>query len=124
MQSSRPLREAARCVFLLLVLCPLMQSEAAASNLTLFRTVYNTDVYATGCGGMYSAAGGSGSITISGIAGPVTAAYLYWNGQSNNLDGTFGSQFIFNGSTMAGLNLGPSHDNSWGLYRAEVTGLM
>ncbi len=121
--------KATASVCLLLVLYLFAPQKVAANNVTLFRTVYNTDAYVAGGGGMHSAAGGRGTITVGGLVGPVTAAYLYWNGQSNNTDGTFGSQFVFNDVTMAGLNLGPSFDNGWGFlqsrsYRADVTALV
>lgn len=104
---------------------------AQASDLTNFKTVFNTDFAAAGFGGMRGI--GSGSITLaSGVgAGTVTEAYLFWHGPSSSTadPATTNATVNFNGSDVTGAFLGASSDNCWGFnnslaYRANVTSLV
>ena len=74
---------------------------------------------------------GGGTITLSGVSGPVTKAYLYWHGPTNssNLNAN-ASVTVTNPAgdvfAVAGINIGFSVDNNWGFansqaYRADVT---
>jgi hypothetical protein len=87
----------------------------------------NTDVAEFGFGGMRG--DGTGSITASGITGPVTHAILYWHGPTNSSSPTANASVTFNGSPLTGTNIGFASDNNWGFqnsqsYRADVTPLV
>lgn len=98
----------------------------SANDLTFFATVSNTDFAIFGAGGMRGQ--GTGSIVAAGISGPVTKAYLFWHGPSND-SGNGNSAVTFNGAGITGSNIGISADNGWSLdhsaaYRADVTSLV
>jgi hypothetical protein len=73
---------------------------------------------------------GSGNITLTGVSGTVTQAYLYWHGPSNaEPNGVGNSAVTVNGTDITGTFLGVSSDNCWGFanslaYRADVTSLV
>lgn len=95
-----------------------------ASDIANFTTVYGTDVVHAGFGGMRD--DGTGSLTVSGVSGTVTRAYLYWQGPTNTTDLTANAAVTFAGSPVTGTNIGISSDNCWGYansqaYRADVT---
>lgn len=97
---------------------------ASASDLTFFETQFDTDFTAEGIGQMRN--DGTGDITLSGVTGTVTQAYIYWHGPSNDADN---STVTFNGTDITGEFLGISSDNCWGFenslaYRADVTSLV
>ena len=90
-------------------------------------SVSNTDVREFGYGGMRGI--GTGSITVTGITGPVTQAFLYWNGPTNSSDPSSNASVMFNGKAIVGTNIGTSGSNCWGYtnsqsYRAGVTSLV
>lgn len=90
-------------------------------------SVSNTDVGEFGQGGMRGT--GTGSITVSGITGPVFHAFLYWHGPTNSTDANSNATVTFNGNSLTGTNIGTDNDNNWGFlnsqaYRADVTGLV
>ena len=62
-------------------------------GLRYFTTVTDTDVVAAGFGGMRGI--GTGTITLSGVTGTVTAAYLYWNGPTSSNDTAAGASVTF-----------------------------
>ena len=102
---------------------------AQASDLVPFKTVYNTDFTSAGYGGMRDI--GTGQISLAGVSGTVTEAYLYWSGPTNaaSTDTTANASVNFNGNTVRGTFLGISSDNCWGYqnsmaYRADVTSLV
>jgi hypothetical protein len=100
-------------------------TPATAQAVTNFTTVFNTDVAYAGLGGMRGT-NGSGTITLSGVSGKVTKAYLYWHGPTNSSDPTSNAAVTFAGSHITGTNIGTSADNNWGFqnsqaYRADVT---
>ena len=110
-----------------LVLAMALPGTAAATNLTLFKTVYNTDFTSAGVGGMRG--NGTGNITLSGVSGTVTEAYLYWHGPNNNPDNNANAAVNFAGNDITGTFLGVSSDNCWGFsnslaYRANVSSLV
>jgi hypothetical protein len=91
-------------------------------------SVSNTDVGEFGVGGMRGG-NGTGSILASGIAGPVTHAFLFWNGPTNSTDLAANAAVTFNGSPVTGTNIGVASDNNWSFantqsYRADVTPLV
>jgi hypothetical protein len=90
-------------------------------------SVANADVAESGYGGMRGS--GTGSITVSGVSGPVLHAFLYWNGPTNSADPDANADVTFGGSAITGTNIGISGDNNWGFqnsqsYRADVTPLV
>jgi hypothetical protein len=100
---------------------------ALASDLAPFKTVFDTDVTTAGYGGMRDI--GSGSLSLSGVTGTVTEAYLYWHGPGNSTDENANAAVTFNGTDISGMSLGLSADNCWGFanskaYRADVTSLI
>lgn len=107
------------------VLC----AAASASQLTLFETQYDTDFTAVGIGGMRNGTG-SASLSLSGVSGPVSKAYLYWHGPTNSTDpATANANVSFASNNITGTFLGASSDNCWGFansvaYRADVTSLV
>ncbi len=102
---------------------------ASASDLTQFRTVFDTDFTTAGIVGMRNGTG-SASLALSGVSGTVTQAYLYWHGPSNvSPTGPGNSAVSFAGTDITGTFLGASSDNCWGFqnslaYRADVTSLI
>jgi hypothetical protein len=100
------------------------------STLTISPTglsVSNTDVAEFGFGGMRG--DGTGSITASGITGPVAHAFLYWNGPTNSTDPAANASVMFNEAPVTGTNIGVASSNCWAFtnsqsYRADVTSLV
>jgi hypothetical protein len=87
----------------------------------------NTDVGEFGYGGMRGT--GTGSIAVSGVTGPVTHAFLYWNGPTNSPDPASNASVTFNGTAVTGTNIGTASDDCWNFqnsqsYRADVTSLV
>jgi len=104
-----------------------LPNVASATDLTFFKTVFNTDFTSAGVGGMRG--NGTGSISLSGVTGPVTEAYLYWHGPNNNGNVMNNATVNFNSNSVTGTFLGVSSDNCWGFanslaYRADVTSLV
>jgi hypothetical protein len=103
---------------------------AQATDLTYFRTVFDTDFVSVGVGGMRGY--GDAPLTLSGVSGTVTQAYLYWHGPSNASSTsapTANANVSFGGTPIVGSFLGISSDNCWGFanslaYRADVTSLV
>jgi hypothetical protein len=103
---------------------------ATSSTLTITPTgfsVSNTDVAEFGTGGMRG--DGTGSITATGITGPVAHALLFWHGPTISTDPASNALVTFNGTGITGTNIGTASDNNWGFqnsqsYRADVTSLV
>jgi hypothetical protein len=100
---------------------------AVASDLVNFTTKFDTDWTQAGVGGLRGV--GSGNLTVAGVSGTVTSAYLYWHGPTNSTNPAFGASVNFGGSGITGTNIGFSDDNFWNLansqaYRADVTSLV
>jgi hypothetical protein len=90
-------------------------------------SVTNTDVAESGYGGMRGT--GTGTIQVSGVTGPVTHAFLYWNGPTNSADPAANASVTFNGTGVTGTNIGFASPNCWPFdnsqsYRADVTSLV
>jgi len=99
-------------------------TDAVADQLSFFQKVSNTNMVAAGVGGMRDI--GTGVISLSGISGSVTKAYLYWQGPTNSADASANASISLNGNPIVGTNRGFSSDNCWGFansqaYRADVT---
>jgi hypothetical protein len=89
-------------------------------------TIENTDYRFAGVGALRDV--GSGTISLSGVTGTITKAYLYWSGETNSLTDA-GNNITVNGTAVAGTNIGYAFDNAWGYqnsqaYRADVTALV
>jgi hypothetical protein len=105
-------------------------TSSGPGNVTLLPnglSVSNTDVGEFGQGGMRG--NGTGSITASGITGPVFHAFLYWHGPTNSTNANSNATVNFNGQSVTGTNIGTDNDNNWGFlnsqsYRADVTALV
>lgn len=102
-------------------------AHASANDLQPFTTVQNTDWTQAGVGGLRGL--GTGSITLGGVSGTVTQAYLYWAGPTNSDSPTANANVLFGGTSIFGTNIGFSQDNFWGFsnsqgYRADVTSLV
>ena len=102
---------------------PISQVSAAPqAALVPFQTVANTDYAPFGLGGMDS---GSGSITVTGISGTVTAAYLYWHYVDGSSPSPPTSSVIFAGTSLPGTLVGTSGPACWGgtshTFRTNVT---
>ncbi len=115
------------------VAAALLSSSASANDLAQFATIPNTDVAFFGTGGMRNISNlnpsGTGTITVTGITGPATHAFLYWQGPTNDASATANATVTFNGTSVTGANIGFSSDNCWGFtnsqaYRADVTALV
>ena len=108
---------------LLLVLGLALSGIAQAIPLSHKRTLNNVDYVV---GGIAGVGGGSGTITISGVSGTVTQAFLYWHGI--NPAGTYDNPTVtINGNSVTGNSLGDSSTNCWGnagssrAFEADVT---
>src|SRR6267143_2112730 len=89
------------------------------------RTLSNVDYVVAGVSGV---GGGSGTITIAGVSGTVTHAYLYWHGINNSGPGAeYNNPIVtINGNSVAGTSLGDATTNCWGAgssraFEADVT---
>ena len=96
-------------------------TPAAANPVTAFTTVFNTDVAYAGLGGMRGTTG-TGTITLAGVSGPVTKAYLYWHGPTNLTSPSANAAVTFSGHAIAGTNIGVSSSNCWSSPTARPTG--
>lgn len=102
-------------------------SGPTLSDIASFQTVYSTDFVVAGVGGMRDV--GSATLAVAGITGPVTEAYLFWNGPSNDTSPTANANVLVDGNAVVGTNIGFSADNCWGYdhsqsYRADVTSIV
>lgn len=102
---------------------------ASASDLTSFKTVFDTDFKAAGYGGMRGI--GTGTIALSGVTGTVKEAYLFWHGPTNaaSTNTNANASVTFAGNNITGTFLGISDNNCWGFansmaYRADVSSLV
>jgi len=78
--------------------------------------------------GVCGVGGGSGTITIAGVSGTVTHAYLYWHGINNSGVGAeYNNPIVtINGNSVTGTSLGDATTNCWGdgssrAFEADVT---
>ncbi len=107
-------------------------TPAVAQPVTLFTTVFNTNVVYAGVGGMRSG-DGTGTITLTGVSGKVTKALLFWHGPTKNDDNVNANANVsFAGKPVVGTEIGVSSSNCWDesgytnsySYRADVTSLV
>lgn len=107
---------------------PLVAAQGAhAAAIVPFTTIFGTDFTSAGTGGLRGA--GEGTITVSGVTGPVTQSYLYWHGPTNSTDPNANATVTVGGTSVTGTNIGFSDDNFWGFansqaYRASTTSVI
>lgn len=109
----------------LFVLGILLSGLVQAVPITHTRTLSNVDFAVAGVSGV---GGGSGTITVAGVSGTVTRAYLYWHGINNSGTGaTYNNPLVFiNGNPVTGIAVGDATTNCWGdgssrAFEADVT---
>lgn len=114
-------------------LCATVVSTSSATVVSNFDVITQTDWTYGGMGGMRD--NGVGSITISGVSGPVTQAYLLWGGPTASTNLSANANVTFNGSNVTGTFMGSSDSLCWDgigvppffnslAYRADVTSLV
>ena len=101
--------------------------DSFANEISLNETQFDTDYTSAGVGGLRGT--GNGDISLTGVSGSVTQAYLYWHGPTNSSDPAFNANISLDGTSISGTNIGFSDDNFWGqensqAYRADVTALI
>ena len=94
-----------------LVVFGLCATDARASSVTLFETVFNTDYVSSAIG--LSGLGG-GPITVTGINGPITQAVLFWRGPKSTGDPNVNVFITIDGTPVTGTDLGDSDGSSSG----------
>ncbi len=105
---------------------PAAKRTSLSKSVAQTNAIFDTDFISAGVGKMRNV--GSGTITLSGVSGTVTKAYLYWHGPTNSSTDV-GNPITVNSTTVTGVNIGYSSDNCWGYqnsqaYRADVTALV
>ncbi len=123
-QESRPAGLGLRKILMAGAVALVCAPAAWAEPVTQSITVQQTDWTSAGVGGIGTT--GAGDITLAGVTGTVTGAYLYWHGidQSGGIyDNPTAS---FDGNPVTGDLLGGAPTNCWGdgesrAYRADVT---
>lgn len=116
-----------RITYLVMMALAVFSTTANGGVLAPFQTFTNTDWTISGVSGLRGQ--GFGNISVSGVSGSVSSAYLYWHGPTNSSDPTVNANVTFNGSSITGTNIGTSQDNFWGFansqaYRADVSSLV
>src|SRR5215471_6490688 len=96
---------------------------ARANVVSLAETIFNTN-FVTADIGLRDV--GAGTVTVSGVTGPVTESLLFWHGPTNSSDPNVNANVTVNGTSVTGSNIGFSQDNFWAsansqAYRANVT---
>jgi hypothetical protein len=106
----------------------LFDTAAWAKTVTLGRTETSTDYVSAGVGGIGN---GPGTITVTGVTGPVRKAFLYWHGidQTDAAAVYDNPSITFAGTSIRGVSLGDSGTNCWGAgssraFFADVTSLV
>lgn len=104
-----------------------MANAASANLISNFTTIFNTDFATAGTGGLRTT--GIGTITVTGVTGPVVQSYLYWHGPTNSTDPDANADVSVNGNAVTGTNIGFSDDNFWDFdnsqaYRASTTSVI
>jgi len=103
-----------------------MSTSALANNISNYTTIFDTDFTSAAVGLRNT---GTGTLTVTGVAGPVTQSYLFWHGPTNSSDPNANANVTVNGTGVTGTNIGFSQDNFWGhtnsqAYRASTTSII
>jgi hypothetical protein len=101
----------------------LVSAPLRANVVSFAETIFNTN-YVTNSVGLRDV--GAGTVTVSGVTGPVTESLLFWHGPTNSTDPNVNANVTVNGASVTGTNIGFSQDNFWAsansqAYRANVT---
>jgi len=103
----------------------MLATPARAVSLARARTASSVDWVSAGIGGI---PGDTAHVTLSGVTGAVTKAYLYWGGVANLLATSFydNGTIAIDGHPVTGTSLGDTSTNCWGsgtsrVYVADVT---
>jgi hypothetical protein len=112
----------------LLVIAVLLSGFCIAKPVTHAHTRHNVDWTSAAIAGL---GGGSGTITLNTVNGPVKEAFLYWHGINNaSATGVYDVPTItFAGQSITGTSLGDATTNCWGpgssrAFEADVTALV
>src|SRR3954452_596818 len=82
--------------------------------------VPSTDWTSAAVGGVGSA--GTGTLSVAGVSGTVTGAYLSWHGIGPEAGGSYNNASItFDGTPVTGVSQGESGSNCWGTQRTART---
>ena len=112
---------------LVLQLVGIAPHRAAATQLQSFLFIRSAQVAQSSLGGIRAT--GTGTLSVSGVSGPVRSAYLFWQGRTNSVSPTVNATVSVNGKDVVGDNIGVSSDNGWSFlnsqaYRADVTSIV
>jgi len=106
-------------------LCAALAVPARATSLHRARTAHGVDWVSAGIGGV---SGDTAHIAVTGVTGPVRAAYLYWDGMAiDGVDEVYDNPSVaLDGNVVTGTSLGDTSSNCWGdgastAYVADVT---
>ena len=109
-------------------LAVLISAAVHSEPLAFKRTISSTNAVQAGVSGV---GGGSGNITVAGVSGTVTGAYLYWHGINRSGAGAVynNANILLAGSPVVGVSQGDASTNCWGAgssraYEANVTPLI
>lgn len=110
-------------------LAVLVSAAGQTAPLVLKRTINRTNAVQSGVSAVGTA--GSGAISVAGVSGTVTNAYLYWHGFNNSGAGAVydNAGITFNGNAVTGTSQGDASTNCWGsgssrAFEADVTSLV
>jgi hypothetical protein len=110
------------------VMSMLSLSDALATPVAYRRTLTHVDFVNSGIGGVNS---GTGTITVAGVTGPVSKAYLYWQGINATGQGAVydNANITVNNVAVTGVALGDGSTNCWGAgssraFEADVTAIV
>ena len=108
-----------------LAVAMLCAAVAQAEPISHKRTLSRVDYVVAGVSGT---GGGSGTITVAGVSGTVSHAFLIWHGINNSGVGAVydNATVTINGNSVTGLPLGDATTNCWGdgssrAFEANVT---
>jgi cysteine-rich repeat protein len=114
-----------RPVLVLSTFLVLAATSAGAASLKRARSFSGVDWVSAGVGGI---GGDTADIALTGVTGPVTKAFLYWDGINvHAADAVYdNANLTLNGNPVVGTSLGDSSSNCWGpgtsrAYVADVT---
>ena len=103
------------------------RQQSWANDIAYRDVVRGTDFKSAGVGGLRNV--GRGTITLRGMTGVVSRAWLYWAGPANTASTLANADLMVNGRPVHGDTIGLTSDNCWGFansqaYRADVTDIV
>ncbi len=112
MKNTTPfVRIRSRRLAVLLAICSVFPAATKSTPIFHARSIRNVDYVVAGVGGV---GGGSGTITVTGVNGPVTQAFLYWHGIADNAGLVYDNPTVtINGNPVTGISLGDAPENCW-----------